>query len=98
MDPAATPLRAVDVVPRWAASLGVVSILGTVVLSVVGDAARGDGLLLMTVLMLATLGVTLGTCGVILAVRDRRHLGLALLGTAGSLALPLYMLAGMPWN
>lgn len=97
MDPA-TPFRAVDVVPRWAASLGVVSILGTVALPLLGEAARGEGLVLMAVLLLATLGVTLGTCGVILAIRDRRHLGLALLGTAGSLALPLYMLAGMPWN
>ena len=90
--------HAVDVVPRWAASLGMVSLLGTLCLPLAGEAAHGDGLLLMGVLLLATLGVTLGTCGTILAVRDRRNLGLALAGTVGSLVLPLYMLAGMPLN
>lgn len=90
--------HAVDVVPQAAASLGVVSVLATVALPWMGAAARGNGLVLMGVLLLTTLGVTLGVCGIILAVRDGRHLVLALGGTLGALCLPLYLLAGMPWN
>ena len=89
--------RAVDVVPHWAASLGAVSILGALVASGFTMTAV-DGLVLMALLLIATLGVTLGICGIILAVRDRRNLVLALVGTVGSLVLPLYMLAGMPWH
>lgn len=90
--------RAVDTVPMWSASMGMVSILSTVALILLGGDGGSSGLLLMGVLLLATLGLTLGTCGVLLAIRDRRHLALALFGTVGSLSLPLYMLAGMPWN
>ena len=89
--------RAVDVVPHWAASLGAVSILGALVIPGL-TMATGDGQVMMALLLIATLGVTLGICGTILAVRDRRNLVLALLGTVGSLVLPLYMLAGMPWH
>lgn len=97
-EPPPSELQAVDVVPHGAAALGVLSVLATLLLPLLGEGARGEGLVLMGVLLLATLGVTLGTCGVVLAVRDRRHLGLALGGTAASLSLPLYLLAGMPWN
>jgi hypothetical protein len=90
--------RAVEVVPQGAASLGVLSLLSTAALPLLGEAAHGNGLVLMGVLMLATVGVTLGLCGVVLALRDKRHLGLALLGSLGSLSLPAYLLAGMPWN
>jgi len=93
---APAPFSAVDLVPRWSASLGVLSVLGTVGLVLLGESAQGEGLVLMTVLLLATLGVTLGICGVLLALRDGRHLGLAVAGTLGSLALPAYLLAGMP--
>ena len=89
--------QAVDVVPHWAASLGAISILGTLVVPDL-TMSTGDGLVLMALLLIATLGVTLGICGAILAVRDRRNLVLALVGTVGSLFLPLYMLAGMPWH
>jgi len=90
--------HAVDVVPQGAASLGVVSVLATAALPLMGEAARGNGLVLMGVLLIATFGITLGVCGIILAARDGRHLALALGGTAGALSLPLYLLAGMPWN
>lgn len=95
MEPPRT-IQAVDVVPHWSALLGGISVLGTVVQALASGAANWP--LLMGLLLMATLGATLGICGTILAVRDRRNLVLALVGTVGSLVLPLYMLAGMPWH
>ena len=50
----------------------------------------------MIVLLLATLGFTLGVCGLILAFRDGREYLPAVGATLLNAAYPCYLLAGMP--
>ena len=99
MDSQAEPeeFNAVDYVPLWAASLGVMSAVFTAIWVFGRDTIPGSGALLVIFLVIASLGATLGLCGVLLALRDRRHLGLALGGLAGNLLLPMLLLfAGAP--
>ena len=56
------------------------------------------GIPAMLVLLVATLGFTLGTCGLLLAIRDGRERLVAIAGTLFSAAYPGYLLAGMPWS
>ena len=93
-DPSPQDFQAVDYVPLWGASLGVMT-LGFTALWVVGrELLPGSGALLVLFLILASLGTTFAICGVLLAMRDGRRLGLAVLGLAGNLSLPLLLLFG----
>lgn len=89
--------QAVDHVPVWGASIGVMTLVFTGVWISMRDQIPGSGSLLVLFLILASLGATLGLCGVMLALRDGRRMGVALLGLAGSLSLPMILLfAGAP--
>lgn len=94
MDDLQEPPAPVDFVPRLGLGLGVGSALGGAVLVVSG----AGGLPAMLVLLVATLGLTLGVCGLLLAIRDRRERLVAIAATLLNSAYPGYLLAGMPWS
>lgn len=94
MEPHPEPPAPVDFVPRLGLGLGVGSSVGGLVLVVAG----AGGIPAMLVLLVATLGMTLGVCGLLLALRDGRERLVALAGTLLSAAYPGYLLAGMPWG
>jgi hypothetical protein len=96
-DPSSPPAApsAVDCVPLWSLGLGVVTTAAT--LAWLGlRRLPGAGAVLMAFVVLAALGVTLGVCGVLLALRDGRRLSCALAGTGLNLCLPGVLLAGGP--
>lgn len=86
------PFAAVDHVPVWAGSLGAMTVAFTAIWIPFRDRMPGSGPLLVLFLVLASLGTTLGLCGVLLALRDGRRLGLALGGLGASLSLPLILI------
>lgn len=92
-DPPA-PVDPVDFIPRLGFGLGVGSCLGGAALVAFG----AGGIPAMLVLLAATLGFTLGVCGLLLALRDGRERLIALAATLLNAAYPGYLLAGMPWS
>ena len=86
------PPAAVDFVPRLGLGLGIGTALGGLVMVTL----EGGGVPAMIVLLLATLGFTLGVCGLILAFRDGREYLPAVGATLLNAAYPCYLLAGMP--
>ena len=83
---------AVDHVPVWAGSLGAMTVAFTAIWIPFREHMPGSGPLLVLFLVLASLGVTFGTCGVLLAMRDGRRLGLAVAGLCANLSLPTILL------
>ena len=94
----ASPTPSVDFVPQLSVSLGLVSLLSTLLLVLFGDTVEEYALALVIGLIVCGLGATLGVCGIALSLRDGRHLLVGVLGTALSASLPAYLLAGMPWS
>lgn len=88
------PPAPVDFIPRLGFGIGLGSCLGGGALVALG----AGGIPAMLVLLAATLGFTLGVCGLLLALRDRRERLVALAATLLSAAYPGYLLAGMPWS
>ena len=83
--------RAIEHVPRWAVSLGVMGSLLAGLWAWLGRDLPGGAALLPLFLILGSLGVTLGLCGILLALRDHVSVWLSVLGVALNLVLPAVM-------